>query len=152
MSLPRSRHDERAYQSTSHLEPILVVTGSPPLHDPNWIYEPNFDGWRGTLYLDRHSSYIRSKRGNVLRRFWELAGQVRAELGVRDAVLDGEVVALDDEGRMSFNALQVGRGWLHSVAFDLLWLNGRDMRAEPLSRRKRRLEGLIPTNNATVSR
>jgi bifunctional non-homologous end joining protein LigD len=57
-----------------------------------------------------------------------------------------------DEGRMPFNALQAGRGWLHYVAFDLLWLNGRDMRAQPLTRRKRRLEGLIPTNNATLSR
>jgi ATP-dependent DNA ligase len=80
------------------IEPILVVTGSPPLHDPNWIYEPKFDGWRGTLYLDRHASYIRSKRANVLRRFWELAGRLRAELQIRDAILDGEVVALD-EGR-----------------------------------------------------
>ncbi len=62
------------------------------------------------------------------------------------------MVALDDEGRMSFNALQTGRGWLHYVAFDLLWLNGQDMRAQPLTRRKRRLGGLIPTNNATLSR
>jgi bifunctional non-homologous end joining protein LigD len=98
------------------IEPILVVTGSPPLHDPNWIYEPKFDGWRGTLYLDRHASYIRSKRANVLRRFWELAGRLRAELQIRDAILDGEVVALDEEGRMSFNMLQRGRGHLHYVA------------------------------------
>ena len=114
------------------IEPIVPVLGSPPLHDPKWIYEPKFDGWRGTLYLDRHSSYIRSKRGNVLRRFWELAGRVRAELQVRDAILDGEVVALDEEGRMSFNMLQMGRGHLHYVAFDLLWLNGRDLREQPL--------------------
>ena len=81
-------------------------SGSPPLHDLGWLYEPKFDGWRGTLYLDGHSTYIRSKRGNVLRRFGELAGRVRAELGVRDAILDGEVVALDDDGQMSFNALE----------------------------------------------
>jgi bifunctional non-homologous end joining protein LigD len=111
-----------------------------------------FDGWHGTLYLAGHSSYIRSKRGKVLRRFWELAGRVRAELRVRDAILDGEVVAVDEEGRMSFNLLQMGLGHLHYVAFDLLWLNGRDMRGQSLSRRKRRLEGLIPTNNATLSR
>jgi hypothetical protein len=43
-------------------------------------------------------------------------------------------------------------GWLHYVAFDLLWLNGRDLRTQQLSRRKRRLEGLIPVNNATLSR
>ena len=142
----------RTARTLPTIDPIVPVLGSPPLHDLGWLYEPKFDGWRGTLYLDGHSTYIRSKRGNVLRRFWELAGRVRAELGVRDAILDGEVVALDDEGRMSFNALQSGRGWLHYIAFDLLWLNGRDMRAQPLTRRKRRLEGLIPTNNATLSR
>jgi bifunctional non-homologous end joining protein LigD len=142
----------RTTRTLPTIEPIVPVTGSPPMRDPKWIYEPKFDAWRGTLYLDGHSTYIRSKRGNVLRRFWELAGRVRAELGVSDAILDGEVVALDDEGRMSFNALQAGRGWLHYVAFDLLWLNGRDMRTQPLTRRKRRLEGLSPTNNATLFR
>ena len=142
----------RTVRSLPTIEPIVPVLGSPPLNDQKWIYEPKFDGWRGTLYLTGHSSYIRSKRGNVLRRFRELAGRVRAEVGVRDAILDGEVVALNDDGQMSFNALQAGRGWLHYVAFDLLWLNGRDMRAQPLTRRKRRLEGLIPTNNDTLSR
>jgi bifunctional non-homologous end joining protein LigD len=42
--------------------------------------------------------------------------------------------------------------WLHYAAFDLLWLNGRDRRGQPLLRRKRRLEQLIPTNNAPLSR
>jgi bifunctional non-homologous end joining protein LigD len=44
------------------------------------------------------------------------------------------------------------KGWLHHAAFDLLWLNGRDLRSLPLIKRKRKLEQLIPTNNATLSR
>jgi ATP-dependent DNA ligase len=47
------------------------------------------------------------------------------EFKVRDAILDGEVVALDDEGRLDFRALLAGKGWLHYAAFDLLWLTGR---------------------------
>jgi hypothetical protein len=84
------------------VEPIIVVAGSPPLHDPRWIYEPKFDGFRGVLYIYRGDCYIRSKLNNVLRRFADLSLRVAAELHARDAVLDGEVVALDDEGRMDF--------------------------------------------------
>jgi hypothetical protein len=89
---------------------------------------------------------------NVLRRFAGLALRVGAELHARDAILDGEVVALDDERRMDFRALLAGKGWWHYAAFDLLWLNGKDLRAHPLIKRKRRLEQLIPTNNPTFSR
>jgi bifunctional non-homologous end joining protein LigD len=142
----------RTSRTLPTIEPVVPVLGSPPLNDPNWLYEPKFDGWRGILYLSGREGYIRSKRGNLLRRFAELAERVRSELSVRDAILDGEVVALDDEGRMDFRALQHGRGWLHYVVFDVLWLNGKDMRPQQLSRRKRRLEGLIPGSTPTLSR
>jgi bifunctional non-homologous end joining protein LigD len=88
----------------------------------------------------------------VLSRFNPLAAQLRQELGVRTAILDGEVVALDDEGRTDFRALLRGEGRLHYVAFDLLWLNGRDLRAQPLWRRQRRLAGLIPATTPLLSR
>jgi bifunctional non-homologous end joining protein LigD len=134
------------------IEPIVPVIGTPLLHDPECIYEPKFDGFRGVLYVTGRECYIRAKRGNVLSRFRDLALAVAAELHARDAIFDGEVVALDDEGRMDFRALLAGKGWLHYAAFDLLWLNGKDLRALPLIKRKRRLEQLIPTNNPTLSR
>jgi bifunctional non-homologous end joining protein LigD len=143
---PRTRH------ALPIIDPIVPVTGTPLLQDPRWIYEPKFDGFRGVLYVSGRDCYIRSKRGKVLSRFADLALRVGAELHARDAILDGEVVALDDEGRMDFRALLGGRGWLHYAAFDLLWLNGKDLRAQPLIKRKRRLEQLIPTNNSTLSR
>jgi bifunctional non-homologous end joining protein LigD len=134
------------------VEPIIVVPGSSPLRDPEWIYEPKFDGFRGVMYISGRECYVRSKRNKVLSRFADLALRVGAELHAREAILDGEVVALDDEGRMDFRALLASRGWLHYAAFDLLWLNGKDLRALPLIKRKRKLEQLIPTNNSTLSR
>jgi bifunctional non-homologous end joining protein LigD len=142
----------RTRQVLPTIEPIVPVTGTPVLHDPQWIYEPKFDGFRGVLYVSRRECYILSKRGKVLSRFADLALRVGAELHARDAILDGEVVALDDEGRMDFRALLGGHGQLHYAAFDLLWLNGRDLRAQPLIKRKQRLEQLIPANNPTLSR
>jgi bifunctional non-homologous end joining protein LigD len=71
---------------------------------------------------------------------------------VKDAILDGEVVALDDDERMDFRALLAARaGWI-TLRSTCCGLNGKDLRPQPLIKRKRRLERLIPTNNATVSR
>jgi ATP-dependent DNA ligase len=63
----------------------------------------------------------------------------------------------DDDPRISSIGVRrldprPSRAWLHYAAFDVLWLNGRDLRAQPLIKRKRRLEQLIPTNNSTLSR
>jgi bifunctional non-homologous end joining protein LigD len=77
---------------------------------------------------------------------------VRAELGRAEAILDGEVVALDAEGRQNFRELLAGRGNLHYAAFDLLWLDGKDLRSLPLWRRRRHLERLVPATSTVLSR
>jgi bifunctional non-homologous end joining protein LigD len=87
-----------------------------------------------------------------MTRFQELAEQVRDELRVRSAILDGEIVSLDKEGRQIFRRMLAGRGHLHYAAFDLLWLNGRDLRPQSLTRRKQHLERLISTKTPAVSR
>jgi bifunctional non-homologous end joining protein LigD len=67
-------------------------------------------------------------------------------------MLDGEVVALDAEGRQSFRDLVVGRENLHYAAFDVLWLDGNDLRRLRLARRRQRLERLIPVTSTVLSR
>jgi bifunctional non-homologous end joining protein LigD len=136
------------------VQPIVPVIGSPPLKDPAWVYEPKFDGFRGVLYVSQGKAYFRSKNGSVLRRFAELAERVRVHLPVREAILDGEIVALDDEGRQDFRALLGGgsHGWLHYAAFDLLWSGARDLSRHSLTVRKRQLEDIIPETNPSLSR
>ena len=95
------------------------------------------------LYLTRRSCTFYSKRGNTMTRFGHLAEQVQTELPRREVILDGEIVALDDEGRISFWDLMRRRGTLAYVAFDLLWLSGRNLGELPLAKRKKRLERLI---------
>jgi bifunctional non-homologous end joining protein LigD len=87
-----------------------------------------------------------------MTRFQELAEQVSDELRVRSAILDGEIVSLDEDGRQIFRRMLAGRGHLHYAAFDLLWLNGKDLRDQPLACRKHRLERLIPTTTPVLSR
>jgi hypothetical protein len=69
---------------------------------------------------------------------------------VKEAIIDGEVVALDTEGWQNFKALMTGRGNLHYAAFDTLWVNGKALRGLPLTRRKRALTGLVPATSTVV--
>ena len=90
------------------VEPILLTPRPDPFDDPAWLFEPKYDGYRGLLYITRNGCHFRSKRGNILKRFEELSYWVREELPVKEAILDGEVVALDSEGRQNFRDLH---GW-----------------------------------------
>ena len=133
------------------VEPVLLTAHADAFNDPAWLFEPKYEGYRGLLYVTRRGCRFRSERGNVLDRFQELCYSVREELPVKEAILDGEVVALDGEGRQNLEALLIGRGNLHYAAFDALWVDGRDLRALPLKRRKLALTGLVPATTTVVS-
>jgi bifunctional non-homologous end joining protein LigD len=132
--------------------PIVPVLRDQAFDDPAYLFEPKYDGFRGLLYLSGRECHFRSKRGNVLKQFEQLCYWVREELRVKEANLDGEVVALDSEGRQDFRGLLARRGNLHYAAFDVLWLNGKDLRGLPLTRRRRALERVIPATSTMLSR
>lgn len=138
--------------SLPRVAPIVPTLRRQSFNHPAWLFEPKYDGFRGMLYLTPSGCTLYSKRGNVMRRFQDFADQVGAELPRRDVILDGEIIALDDEGRINFWDLMRGRGTLAYAAFDLLWLNGRDLRSLPLVQRKRRLERLIPASVGPLNR
>ena len=81
------------------VQPIVPVLWGVPFDDPAWLFEPKYDGFRGLLYVSPRNCWFRSKRGNTMTRFQDLAEQVRDELRVRSAILDGEIDSLDKEGR-----------------------------------------------------
>jgi bifunctional non-homologous end joining protein LigD len=126
------------------IAPIVPITCRDPFDDPAWLFEPKYDGFRGLVYATRNSCIIRSKRGYDFKRFDELCQRVRREIRAREAILDGEVLAIDPSGFPNFRGLLAGGGAMAYVAFDLLWLNGRDLRSLPLLDRKRRLARLNP--------
>jgi bifunctional non-homologous end joining protein LigD len=76
---------------------------------------------------------------------------VREELPVKEAILDGEVVALDSEGRQNLGDLTAARGNLHYAAFDALWIDGKDLRPLLLTRRKQLVTRLIPATTTVLS-
>jgi bifunctional non-homologous end joining protein LigD len=87
------------------VQPIVPVLYPVPFDGPEWLFEPKYDGFRGLLYLSGRACHFRSKRGNVLGRFEPLCYWVREELVERDVILDGEVIALDEQGRQDFRLL-----------------------------------------------
>jgi bifunctional non-homologous end joining protein LigD len=126
---------------------LAVVTDAPPSGD-DWLHEIKYDGYRALCRVDggRARMYVRSGQ-DWTDRFRPVA-RACAALPVETAWLDGEVVVLDDEGRSSFEALQQalggdGREALRYVVFDLLHLDGADLRALALEQRKQRLAALV---------
>jgi len=123
------------------IEPMKArLVDEPPKHG-DWLYELKFDGIRAIAIKNGRKVSLISRNENKLNeRFPEIAEAVKS-LPVRECVVDGEVVALDEEGRSSFQLLQAlemeGRkAPLRFYIFDLLQLNGKSLLGLPLEQRK----------------
>jgi len=123
-------------------EPVLPVLSRELPLGRAWRYELKLDGFRGMLYVDRGAASFRSKTMRPMPRFADLAARIAGELRVTDAILDGEIVVMGKRGP-EFNALLFNRGVPQFAAFDLVWLDGRDIRAWPYDKRKEALHRLV---------
>ena len=133
------------------VQPIASTWRKQPFDDPEWLFDCKYDGFRALCYLERGSGCLISRNGNLMRRFDALALQVAAALAVDDAILDGEVIAADETGRpMFYHLLRRVRSAAY-VAFDLLWLDGVDLRWMPLQERRKRLQAILPEASSIVS-
>jgi bifunctional non-homologous end joining protein LigD len=114
----------------------------------DWIYEIKFDGYRALALRGSSETRILSRNQNDLgKKFTEVRDSIAA-LDVQDTIIDGEIVALDDKGRSSFQILQAfemgqERPPIVFYAFDLLRLNGKDFQNLPIEERKAKLEELL---------
>jgi bifunctional non-homologous end joining protein LigD len=129
------------------VRPMLATPIAEPFDRPAWLFEIKWDGYRTIAEVERGRVRLYSRNHvSFERKFAPVAGAL-ADLG-HDAVFDGEVVVLDDAGRSSFQLLQnyqkTGRGRLIYYVFDLLHLDGHDLRPLPLVRRKAVLAKLVP--------
>ena len=91
-----------------------------------------------------------SRNGNPFRSFPDLASLLSLEVNADDAVLDGEIVKLDENGRPQFYDLMRRHGPFAFVAFDVLVLNGKDVRKLALADRKRLLRAIVPRRSSSV--
>jgi bifunctional non-homologous end joining protein LigD len=123
-----------------------LVTAVP--EDSGWLHELKFDGYRLFCCIDNgRVSVLTRNAQDWTARFGALA-QAAKQLPARQAIIDGEIVALNDDGSQDFQLLQnslrdCDAAHLVYYAFDLLYLNGRDLRASPLLERKKLLQHFI---------
>jgi bifunctional non-homologous end joining protein LigD len=130
--------------------PIIPTSRKEPFDDPDWLFECKYDGFRALYHLERGRCRIVSRRGNVLDRFAAFGEQLATELAVDEAILDGELIAADATGRPQFYELLRRARAPSYVAFDLLWLDGADLRPLPLSERRQRLLSILPNGSAVI--
>jgi bifunctional non-homologous end joining protein LigD len=113
----------------------------------DWIFEIKYDGFRSLARVVAGQAELISRRRNVYKSFADLCADLNRSLAGRAAVLDGEIVCLDAEGRPQFYDLLRHRAEAFFYAFDLLSLDGRDLRSLPLVDRKAELERLVPADS-----
>ena len=126
------------------VRPMQLVQRAEPFDDPSSIFEVTFDGFRALAYVEQGKCRLVSRKDNTYQSFTDLCAWIGQHLKAKDAILDGEVVCLDEAGRSVFNDLFYRKGEVYFYAFDLLWLNGKDLRDQPLLKRKARLKKLLP--------
>ena len=137
-----------AFAPPDFIAPQLATLVSAPPVGPNWVHEIKFDGYRLLARLEDGIVTLTTRNNNDWTpKFRELAAEVET-LSAQNAIIDGEVVSMEPNGSMSFHALQNAlhsgkREALHYFAFDLLFLDGEDLRSKPLLERKSALKKLL---------
>jgi bifunctional non-homologous end joining protein LigD len=136
-----------SYISTlRQLRPMLAKSANSAFNDPEWIFEIKLDGYRALALVDQVSARLVSRAGNELSSAYPA---ITADLATTKftAVFDGEIVVLDESGVPRFELLQSYRtahqGHLVYYVFDLLFLNGQDLRNQPLLQRKETLRRIL---------
>jgi bifunctional non-homologous end joining protein LigD len=128
------------------IEPLRLSRRREPFEHLDWLFEIKHDGFRAIAYVRDGVAELVSRNGNTFKSFSSLTSQLGHELRVKDCILDGEIVCLDREGRSQFDQLLFHRGEPFFFAFDCVWLDGVDLRYEPLHERKEILRTLIKHN------
>ncbi len=144
------------------IHPMLATLVDEPFHDAEWLYEIKWDGYRALAFIDGGKARLVSRNQNELTAQYPELADIASHVRARTAIVDGEICALDDQGRPSFSLMQQRTGErgqryrpgagnpeipIVYYAFDLLYLDGFDLRGVALGERKRLLAEVLATND-----
>ncbi|GAC1701924.1 MAG: DNA ligase D [Candidatus Acidiferrum sp.] len=139
--------ERRKSAMPQHIEPMLASLLEKPFSHAQWLFEVKWDGIRAIAYLDKNRFTLRSRSHRDITSEYPELKDLATHISASTAILDGEIVALDAEGRSNFQMLQnrsgsgttgapANAGFLAYYVFDLLFCDGYDLRKTPLLRRK----------------
>lgn len=139
----------------SIIHPMLATLVDDPFSNPEWIFETKWDGFRSICFVkDGKARFVSRNQIEMTAQYPELAG-VGKQVDAKEAILDGEIVALDRDGMPRFQLLQPrvgrksglaalrGKGQIVYYVFDLLYVDGYDLTPCPVVERKAALEGIL---------
>jgi bifunctional non-homologous end joining protein LigD len=152
---PKSCSNARVARAPEVIHPMLATLVDEPFSDPEWIFETKWDGFRSVCFVKNGKSrFVSRNQIDMTPQYPELA-EVAKQINAKEVILDGEIVALDKDGMPRFQLLQprVGRksglealrssGHIVYFVFDLLYVDGYDLRQCPLVERKEVLEQIL---------
>lgn len=139
----------------SIIHPMLATLVDDPFSNPEWIFETKWDGFRSICFIKNGKArFVSRNQIEMTAQYPELAG-VGKQVDAKEAILDGEIVALDRDGMPRFQLLQPrvgrksglaalrGKGQIVYYVFDLLYVDGYDLMSCPVVERKAALEGIL---------
>ena len=139
------------------ITPMLASVCDQPFDDPHWLFEIKWDGYRAVAFLEDGDVRLVSRNHNDLTAKFSELGGLATPVKAKNAILDGEIVVLDDEGRPSFSLMQQRTGFrshgrqstprgdlpILYYVFDVIYLEGYDLRQVRLEERKRVLREVV---------
>ncbi|MFB0496770.1 bifunctional non-homologous end joining protein LigD [Mucilaginibacter sp. OAE612] len=139
-------------KAPTNIKPMKATLVDEPFDDPDWLYEVKWDGYRAIAVIDKKGAELISRNNlpfdkyypiNKLLKDWQI-----------NAVIDGEILVLNDKGVSDFGALQNWRseadGNLVYYVFDILWYEGKNLMGLPLKQRQAILSAVLPTNDERI--
>lgn len=135
------------------IKPMLATLVKEPFDNKDWAYEVKWDGYRALAYIDDKKAelYSRNNKSFTDKYYPIISAMEKWKL---NAVLDGEILVIGDDGKANFGALQNWRseadGHLVYYVFDVLWLDGRDLMEQPLKERQQILNKIIPKDDDRI--
>jgi len=151
---------KRSMPATIH--PMLAESIDEPFDGEDWLFEIKWDGYRAIAFIENGKARLVSRNQNDLTPRYPELKDLPQFINAKNAILDGEVVALDEQGRASFSLMQQRTGFRPGgrratanadvpvlyYAFDLLYLDGYDWRRVPLEERKQKLASVLIAGDA----
>ncbi len=144
------------------LRPMLATLTDKPFESKDWMYEIKFDGYRALAFIDKGGLRLVSRNQNDMTADFPELAALPKHINAKQAIVDGEICVLDDQGRPSFSLMQQRTGFdprkprrrtntgglpLVYYAFDLVYLDGHSLLRADLEKRKELLQGVLRTDD-----
>ena len=144
---------KRKSRPIGFIDPCLPSPAREPPSGPDWIHEIKHDGFRVLARLDETGVRLLSRNGNDLARRFPFVTLAIGALPARSCLIDGEAIVCDEIGVAVFDLIRGHRTIATAIhcAFDLLELNGEDLRAKPIELRKRKPAKLLRRAHSSVA-